>query len=173
MSAYDITLYSTTDEGASRQGYRTNITAATFHVGEPVIVLGNVLVDGEGGPGGVDPTDIAGIAVEDAVSRSNRMAALEVEDTLRVVELPDPNKVFLARYFATDGVGTHTTPTFAGVAGAPGNLVYEAAGDTWTFDTGAANINCEGIDVLDADGNRLGNDITPHGTGAVVLFRFI
>ncbi|OGR29710.1 MAG: hypothetical protein A2139_02365 [Desulfobacca sp. RBG_16_60_12] len=173
MAAYDITLYSAADECASRQGYRTNITAATFHVGEPVIVLGNVLVDGDGGPGGVDPVAIAGIALEDAVSRSNRMAALEVADTLRIVELPDPNKVFVARYFATDGAGTHATPTFAGVAGVPGNLVYEATGDTWTFDTGAVNINCEGIDVLDTDGNRLGNDITPHGTGTVVLFRFI
>ena len=170
MSAYDIMLYSS-DEGATRRGFRTNITAATFEIGEPVTIVTNEIVGSETSPGLVDPVAIDGIAVEPAVSNSSRMAALEIENTLRVVELPDTGKVFMARYFATDGAGTHVVPTFAAVAGAQGNLVHD--GTDWSFDTGAANLNCEGIDVLDANGSRLGEDLTLDGAGNTVLFRFL
>jgi len=171
MSAYDFAVYSTVNEGASRQAFRTNITAATFRIGEPVTIVADEIVGSEGSPGGVDPANIHGIAAEDAVSRSNMMAQLEIEDTLRLVELPTPDKVFVARRFATDGAGTAATPTFALVSGAPGNLVHDGA--NWTFDIGAANINCEGIDVLDANGNRLGDDRTNNVAGSMVLFRFL
>ena len=171
VSAYDIMLHSSSDEGASRRSFRTNITAATFNTGEPVTVVTNELVGSEGSPGGVDPVSIDGIAMEPAVSTSNRMAALEIEDTGRLVELADPNKVFRARYFAINGAGTHVTPTFAAVSGVLGNLVHD--GTNWSFDTGAANLNCVGIDVLDADGKRLGDDLETSGTGDTVLFRFV
>jgi hypothetical protein len=171
MSAYDILLYSTVDEGAARRAVRTNITAATFMIGEPVVIVANELANGETGPGGVDPVDIFGVAAESAVSGSNMMAALEIEDTLRTVELPNEDKLFLARYFAEDGAGTLATPTYAGVAGVPANLVHN--GTQWTFDTGAANLNCEGVDVVDSNGTRLGDDLTFSGAGAMVLFRFV
>jgi hypothetical protein len=131
------------------------------------------LADGEGGAGGVDPTVIYGIAAESAVNRSTMMTNLEIQDTLRLVELPTPDKVFAARYFATDGASTEAVPTFALVSGAPGNLVHNAATDRWAFDVGAANLNCEGIDVLDADGHRLGDDLVLSGVGSIVLFRFV
>jgi len=172
LAAYDILVFSQVGEGASRQAIRTNITAAAFEVGEPVCIVTNELVDGDGGPGGDDPTVIYGIAAEPAVSRSNRMAALEIEDTLRLCERPAPDKLFVARYFATDGAGTQVVPTFAAVSGVPGNLVYDGA-TNWTFDTGAANLNCEGVDVLDNNMTRLGDDLTLSGTGAMVLFRFV
>ena len=173
MAAYDITLF-TADEGATRRSFRTNITAATFNTGEPVMVVANELIGQDGSPGGVDTVAIDGIAMEPAVSRSNRMAALEIEDTGRLVELATSDKVFRARYFSIDGTGAAlTTPTFAAVAGVPGNLIYNAAADRWSFDTAAANLNCVGIDVLDADGHRLGDDLELNGTGDTVLFRFI
>lgn len=173
LAAYDIQVF-TADEGASRRSFRTNITAATFLTGEPVTIVTNEIVGSEGSPGGVDPVAIDGIAMEPAVSRSNRMAAMEIEDTGRLVELADPNKTFVARYFSVDGTGAAlTVPTFAAVAGVAGNLIYNAAATRWSFDTGAANINCEGIDVLDADGHRLGDDLELNGTGDTVLFRFI
>jgi hypothetical protein len=171
VSAYDILLYSTVDEGAARRAIRTNITAATFMIGEPVIFDGNELANGETGVGGNDPVDIFGIAAEPAVSGSNMMAALEIEDTLRTVELPNDDKLFLARYFAIDGAGTVVTPTYATVAGVLANLVHN--GTQWTFDTGAANLNCEGVDVVDSNGTRLGDDLTFSGAGAMVLFRFV
>jgi len=170
LALYDITLYSA-DEGATRRAFRTNITAATFVTGEPVTVVTNEIVGSENSAGGVDPVAIDGIAMEPAVSRSNRMAALEIEDTGRLVELADPTKVFRARYFATDGAATQTTPTFAAVAGVLGNLVHD--GTNWAFDTGAANANCVGIDVLDTDGHSLGDDLELSGTGDTVLFRFL
>ena len=173
LAAYDIMVYSTPDEGASRRAFRTNITAATFAIGEPVTIATNEITDSEGTAGGVDPVNITGIAAEPAVSTSNRMQALEIEDTLRLVELPDPNKVFRARYFATDGAGTAATPTFAAVAGVLGNLVHNAGTDVWSFDTGAGNANCVGIDVLDANGASLGDDLQISGTGDTVLFRFL
>jgi len=173
LALYDITLYSA-DEGATRRAFRTSITAATFLTGEPVTVVTNEIVGSEGSPGGVDPVAIDGIAMEPAVSRSNRMAALEIEDTKRLVELADPNKVFCARYFSLDGTGAAlTTPTFADVAGVMGNLIYNAAATRWSFDTAAANLNCVGIDVLDADGHSLGDDLELSGTGDTVLFRFV
>lgn len=174
MSAYDILLYSTVDEGAARRAIRTNITAATFQIGEPVVIVTNELTNGDGGPGGNDPTDVFGIAVEPAVSGSNMMAALEIEDTLRAVELPNEDKLFLARYFSQDGTGaTLVTPTYADVAGVLGNLIYNVAAARWSFDTGAANLNCEGVDVVDSNGTRLGDDLTFSGAGAMVLFRFV
>ena len=170
MALYDITLHSA-DEGATRRSFRTNITAATFVTGEPVTVVANELVGSEGSAGGVDPVAIAGIAMEPAVSRSNRMAALEITDTGRLVELATPDKVFRARGFATDGAGTAVVPTFAAVAGVAGNLVHD--GTNWRFDTGAGNANCIGIDVLDRDGHSLGDDLELSGTGDTVLFRFL
>jgi len=173
VAAYDILLYSTVDEGAARRAVRTDIDTATFAIGEPVIFDGNELANGELGPGGVDPVDIFGIAAEPALSGSNMMAALEIEDTLRTVELPNEDKLFLARYFATAGAGAEVAPTYAAVAGVLGNLVRSAATGRWAFDTGAANLNCEGIDVIDANGNRLGDDLSPAVAGAMVLFRFL
>ena len=169
MSAYDILLYSTVDEGAARRAVRTDIDTATFAIGEPVIFDGNELANGELGPGGVDPVDIFGIAAEPALSGSNMMAALEIEDTLRTVELPNEDKLFLARYFVA-GAGV-VVPTYAAVAGVLANLVHD--GTNWAFDTSAANLNCEGIDVIDTNGNRLGDDLSPAVAGAMVLFRFI
>lgn len=174
MSAYDIAVYSDSNEGATRQAIRTNITASTFNAGEPVCIITDELVDGEGGPGGVDPTVIYGIAAEPAVSRSNMMAQLEIEDTLRLVELPATSKVFLARYYSADGTGAAlTVPTFAAISGAPGNLIYNAAATRWSFDTAAGNINCEGIDVIDVNGTRLGDGLRESGAGVGVLFRFL
>jgi hypothetical protein len=174
LAAYDIMLYSTTNEGVSRRAIRTNITAATFRIGEPITIVADEARRSENSPGGVDPATIHGIAAEDAVSRSNRMAALEIEDTLRLVELPTADKVFVARYYSADGTGAAlTTPTFAAISGAPGNLIYNAAATRWSFDTAAANVNCEGIDVLDANGTRLGDDREISGAGAMVLFRFV
>jgi len=171
LSAYDILLYSTVDEGAARRAVRTNITAATFAIGEPVIIAANELANGETGPGGVDPTDIFGIAAEPAVSGSNMMAVLEIEDTLRAVELPNEDKLFLARYFSSAGGGVYVAPTYGAVAGVLANLVHDGA--NWAFDTTAAHLNCEGIDVVSGDGHRLGDDLTPGNVGAMVLFRFV
>ena len=173
MAAYDISVYSTVDEGASRRSIRTNITAATYRTGEPVSIVANELLRSDNAPGGNDPANIYGIACESAVSQSNRMAALEIQDTPRLVELPAAGKVFAARYFATDGAGTEAVPTFAGVSGVQGNLYLNAGTDRWAFDTGAANANVEGIDVLDSGGFSLGDDLTESGAGVTVLFRFI
>jgi len=173
LAAYDISLYSTPNEGSAREAVRTNITAATFPTGVPVTIVADELVESHNSPGGVDPANIYGISMESAVNRSTMMANLEVEDTLRLVERPSPDKVFLARFFATDGAGTEVVPTFAAVSGAPGNLVRVAGTTRWAFDTGAANLNCEGIDVLDANGFRLGDDLLNQGAGVAVLFRFV
>jgi hypothetical protein len=98
------------------------------------------------------------------------MAALEIEDTVRTIYRWDPANLFICRYFATAGAGATVTPTHALVVGQTGNLVLNAA-DDWAFDVGAANSNCVGEDVLDADGNSLKDDLTSNGTGVYVVIR--
>ena len=166
MSAGDVILYATDEACPHRASYRTNISAATFREGEPVVLdASNELVE----CAVVDPPAITGIAVEPAVSRSNMMAALETSDTFRLIERWVPQNTFICRYFATDGAGTLTTPTHANAVGQLGNLYSN--GTQWTFDTGAANNNCVGIDVLDASGNSLQNDLVPNTAGVYVVVR--
>lgn len=166
MSAGDVIFYASDEQHGHRAAFRTNITAATFREGEPVVLDGsNELVE----CAVVDPPVITGIAVEPAVSRSSMMAGLEISDTFRLVERWTPNNTFVCRYFATDGAGTLATPTQANAVGQAGNLYSN--GTQWTFDTGAANNNAVGIDVLDGNGNSLQNDLVPNTAGAFVVIR--
>lgn len=169
MAARDVELYSCGDQTGRRVGHRTNITAATFVEGEPVSVDGSGEIDISSNVWGNDPATIYGIAVEPAVSKSNRMAALEIEDTQRVVDQWTPVNLFRCRYFATGGLGAVVVPTNALALGQTGNLVSN--GTNWAFDVGAGNANAICVDVLDEDGLSLADDRTANKAGDSVVIR--
>ena len=168
MSANDIQVYSTGDETTGRQGYRCNITAATFVEGEPVAIDGSNEID----ICATDPATVLGIAVEPAVSKSSRMAALETADTTRIVDIPAPDKLYMTRNFSTAAAGTDAVPTAALVVGAAGNFIQNAGTLVWSFGTGGGNANLVGVAVLDDDGFNIQDELSPSGAGEWVVFRF-
>jgi len=153
----------------SRIGYRINITAATYLTGEPVMDngAGLAVICGD------DPATVLGIALEPAVSTSNRMNALEAEalgNTRRLVDIPTPEKRYISRYFSNTGAAW-VTPTQANAVGVAAG--FTLLGANWGVDTTAANPHVIIEDVIDADGLSLLDDNPPTGAGDRVIFRFM
>lgn len=169
LSAYDFQVYSAGNESVSRIGYRVNITAATFNTGEPLQDDGSGLAE----ICADDPPAVLGIALEPAVSTSNRMNAMEVTatgDTRRLIDIPTPEKRYVARYFSVDGL----TPAVPTVLNAVGNTAgFSLIGVHWYVDTLAANTHVRIEDVIDAGGFSLLDDSPTPGVGDRVIFRFI
>ena len=169
MSANDFQVYSAGGDTVSRIGYRTNITAATYLTGEPVMDDGA----GECVICGNDPAVVLGIAQEPAVSGSNRMAALEITalgDVRRLVDIPTPDKRYIARYYSADGAAL-SAPT---VATAVGNAAgFSLIGANWCVDLLAANPHVVIEDVLDANMFSLLDDNPTPGAGVYCVFRFM
>lgn len=171
MSAYDFQVYSPGGETVSRIGYRVNITAATFNTGEPVVDDGS----GEADICADDPPNVLGIALEPAVSTSNRMNALEVTalgDTRRLVDIPTPEKRYVARYFSDDGTNL-VVPTQANAIGQVAGFSEGLVGAEWCIDTSAANAHVRIEDIIDANGLSLLDDWPAAGPGDRVIFRFL
>jgi len=167
LSANDIRVYSAGGETVSRVGYRTDIDSATFLEGEPVYDQGTVGLIVECA---TDPAVVLGIAMEPALSKSNRMAGLEVADTKRIVDIPTTDKSYVCRYFTTDSA-TATVPTRANAVGEQAG--FALIGGVWYVDTNAGNIHVLITDVLDANGHSLQEGGLNAGAGAEVVFRFL
>ena len=171
LSAYDFQVYSAGGETVSRIGYRTNHTAATFVVGEPVVDDGTGEID----ECADDPANVLGIAMESALSTSNRQAAFETNladiNTRRIVDIPTTDKHYIARYFTTDSTNV-TVPTQANAIGITGGFFLDGNGN-WYVDTNAGNTHVVITDVIDANGFSILDDISPSGAGDRVIFRFI
>lgn len=167
MSANDIRVYSAGGETVSRVGYRADISGASFVEGEPVFdngAVGLVVVCAD------DPAVVLGIAMEPALSKSNRMAGLEVADTKRIIDIPTTDKTYVCRNFTTDGA-TDTTPTRANAVGEQAG--FALIGTDWYVDTSAGNIHVLITDVLDANGHSLQEGRLNAGNGDQVVFRFL
>jgi len=166
LSANDIRVYSAGGETVSRVGYRADISGASFVEGEPVVdngAAGLIVVCAD------DPPAVLGIAMEPALSKSNRMAGLEVADTKRIVDVPTPDKSYITRYFSTSGTGA-TVPTRANAVGEQAGL--SLIGTHWYVDTSAANLHVTITDVLDANGHSLQEGGLNAGAGVEVVFGF-
>ena len=160
MSARDIMPYKEIETRAFPVA-----ASQSFQAGEPVVVqAAGTLIEAA-----TDPSTIDGIAAHRSTDVDG--TDLGVGQRVTVYEV-GPRQTFRTNSITSDGAGaTALVPTLANIGDFAGLAL--TGGGVWSLDTGANNLLCKIVGVLDRDGRDLSDPNLLPGTGVTALFTFV